>query len=262
MQAGAAIYACYGSSTITTDQSHPSLTWNSNYAAVYHFPNSTNLSANDSTSNGANGAISGTSAASGKIGGTASFDGNLNYISVPTNNFPSGNNPLTFSAWVDWFGNGTNTDGNIMAYGNDNGTPDSPVLTIAGGYPYFQFGSGLGAASATSTINTGTWYFITADYTTTSTNVYVNGVLSGTTGYSSANITRARGTDSTDVGDIGGMFSVYGNVGSGSTHRYGTFYGNVDEMRVLSVALSPAWILTEYNNQSSPNTFYSIGTEL
>src|SRR5664280_1328750 len=39
------------------------------------------------------------------------------------------------------------------------------------------------------------------------------------------------------------------------------FTGNLDEVRVLSEALSSGWITTEYNNQKSPPTFYSVGVE-
>jgi hypothetical protein len=39
------------------------------------------------------------------------------------------------------------------------------------------------------------------------------------------------------------------------------FGGNIDEARVSGVAASSSWILTEYNNQSSPSTFYIIGAQ-
>ena len=35
--------------------------------------------------------------------------------------------------------------------------------------------------------------------------------------------------------------------------------GLLDEIRISSIARSDAWIATEYNNQSSPDTFYSVG---
>jgi len=37
--------------------------------------------------------------------------------------------------------------------------------------------------------------------------------------------------------------------------------GQIDEMRISHIARSQCWIETEYNNQSSPSTFYSIGVE-
>ena len=41
-----------------------------------------------------------------------------------------------------------------------------------------------------------------------------------------------------------------------SGNRYST--GRVDEIRIASVARNSSWIKTEYNNQNSPSTFYSI----
>ena len=50
----------------------------------------------------------------------------------------------------------------------------------------------------------------------------------------------------------------------GSTPSYpggDDFIGLIDEVRVYSAPRAPQWIQTEYNNQSSPSTFYVIGTE-
>ena len=39
------------------------------------------------------------------------------------------------------------------------------------------------------------------------------------------------------------------------------FYGYIDEVRISNIARNAAWILTEYNNQLNPATFYTIGPE-
>lgn len=36
--------------------------------------------------------------------------------------------------------------------------------------------------------------------------------------------------------------------------------GSLDEIRLSNVARSASWITAEYNNQSSPSTFYSVGS--
>ncbi|MEM2922458.1 MAG: hypothetical protein QXF26_09110 [Candidatus Bathyarchaeia archaeon] len=41
----------------------------------------------------------------------------------------------------------------------------------------------------------------------------------------------------------------------------GYFDGVVSEVKVSDVARSVGWIKTEYNNQSSPSSFYRIGKE-
>src|SRR5207247_7727663 len=37
--------------------------------------------------------------------------------------------------------------------------------------------------------------------------------------------------------------------------------GDIDEVRISATARSAAWITTEYNNQNSPGTFITMGSE-
>jgi hypothetical protein len=37
------------------------------------------------------------------------------------------------------------------------------------------------------------------------------------------------------------------------------FNGSIEEVHISNSARSAGWITTEYNNQSSPSTFYSVG---
>jgi hypothetical protein len=39
---------------------------------------------------------------------------------------------------------------------------------------------------------------------------------------------------------------------------YAYMNGGLDEVRISNIVRSAAWISTEYNNQSSPSTFYSV----
>jgi len=53
------------------------------------------------------------------------------------------------------------------------------------------------------------------------------------------------------------------NTKIGSRDDLGTmFKGSMDEVRISNIARSSGWITTEYNNQSSPGTFYSLGVEV
>ena len=87
LSAGSVIYACYGNAAVTTDQSNPAGTWNSNYVGVWDLPNGSTLSAIDSTGNGNNGTIvNSPSATGGQIDGAASFNApSLSYITIPSN---------------------------------------------------------------------------------------------------------------------------------------------------------------------------------
>lgn len=64
------LYVFYGNSTIETSQQDPNGVWDSNYLGVWHLPNGTTLSANDSTSNGHDGTLgSSTTPTAGQIDG-------------------------------------------------------------------------------------------------------------------------------------------------------------------------------------------------
>jgi hypothetical protein len=46
---------------------------------------------------------------------------------------------------------------------------------------------------------------------------------------------------------------------SGGSGNY--FDGDVDEIRIRSTVSSSDWVSTEYTNQNSPSTFYTVGSE-
>jgi Concanavalin A-like lectin/glucanases superfamily/Domain of unknown function (DUF2341) len=92
------IYEFYGNSSVTTDQSSPAGAWDAYYKGVWHFPNGTSLTANDSTLSGYNGTISGATATTGKVGGGASFSGGSNQISVSTTGLLTA--PFTIEEWA------------------------------------------------------------------------------------------------------------------------------------------------------------------
>ena len=67
--------------------------------------------------------------------------------------------------------------------------------------------------------------------------------------------------DLTKIGDSGlstyPVRSGFGYRSSGTEETH--LDGAVDELRISNIARSVNWILTEYNNQNSPGTFYSVG---
>src|SRR5438093_984238 len=70
------------------------------------------------------------------------------------------------------------------------------------------------------------------------------------------------GADISDVAGAGGDYvapGTSGNIGSRGSTLY--FKGIMDEVRVSNAARTAQWISTSYNSQSSPSTFYSVGTE-
>ena len=170
--------------------------------------------------------------------GVAQFDGNVDFLSFPTTGFPSGNHALTFSAWVDYFGNGTSNVNVIAAYGNDAGGGNkSPTFSLGSSDKLdLDFGSGTGEAQ-TSTLTANTGYDVSTIYNGSNTTVYLNNALQATTTYSSANIS-ITDNNGANTGAIGAFLSSFGGVGSGATKRYGTFDGYISDVTLYSTALS------------------------
>ena len=92
------LFVYYGNAS-AANQQNPTGVWDSNYVGVWHFPNGTTLSANDSTSNGNNGSlVNGPTAAAGEIGGAVELNGSSSYVSVGSLNETG---DLTISAWIN-----------------------------------------------------------------------------------------------------------------------------------------------------------------
>lgn len=98
--------------------------------------------------------------------------------------------------------------------------------------------------TGTNTLSTGTNYMVGFSYNDTSKvlNGYVNGALDKT-------------VTGTHAADLSGMSNQY--IGN-SVHTPRTWEGFVDEVRFASFFISTDQRLAEYNNQSSPGTFYTI----
>ncbi|MEM1540920.1 MAG: LamG domain-containing protein, partial [Candidatus Bathyarchaeia archaeon] len=91
-------------------------------------------------------------------------------------------------------------------------------------------------------ITLNTWYYVVGTFDGLTARLYLNGQL-----HSSLPASLTWPSDSMYVGD------AYSHIVK--------FYGFIDEVRVSSIARSQSWILTEYNNQLNPSTFYTIGPE-
>ena len=248
---GTVIYMCYGDSTISTDQSNKTAVWDTNYKGVWHLPDGTTLTANDSTGNGNNGTITNSpTATTGKVDGAANFvSGSSQYIQDSFANQPQGNSSTTVSAWVNLVNSSGGYD-MVSFYGLDSASNRSGYYLYRHptGYAYAEFGSGYGGVAGTTILSPSTWYYMVGVYDGTSNKIYINGALEGTTAFSAGNF----GGNKHDIGayqTLGGTPSLFLN-------------GVIDEHRISNVARSANWITTEYNNQSVPSSFYAVGLEI
>jgi hypothetical protein len=231
-------YLCYGNAAQTTDLSSSTAPWDGNYKGVYHLnaPTGT-LSANDSTSNGMNGTIHGGMAASaGKIDGGTLCDTDSKYIDLGTSFFNSTHAQVTFSGWVNITSWGT-----VNAILGGNGNSESMYNYVSLNWEVHT--SGTSGTAAKTTPSTGAWHYLVSTYDGSNATIYVDGVA---------------GTPVTATGNT--IATGLGLFISGSGGIYGT-NGYADEFRVSDLGRSADWIKTEYNNQNSPSTFWSVGSE-
>lgn len=239
------IYMYYGNTAIITDQSSNSV-W-TNYHGVWHLENS---SFSDNSPSGYNLTNNGTTnqAAAAINGGRA--DNGTQWLEV-SSSFPNMNADFTMSAWI--YSGNVGTAGqrvfcddvnNTSGYALSLGDPGSGALRF-----YARGTNPISLDTPNNTITNNTWYFVSAvaDVTNKVKRIFVNGVQ-----IVSATYTGTWGTDN-------GNSSIAGETASGETGN--RLNGRIDEVHVAKSALSADWILTEYNNQSSPATFYSITPE-
>ena len=230
------LYMCYGNSGITTYQGSSAATWDSNFAAVYHLSNGTTLSGKDSTSNGITAANAGASATTGQIDGGASFNGTSSYLytGAAIDNYT----PVTYSVWIKraslshpsvfWAIAGASNSGQYFAvdYLGDN---------------HYYFGkAGVSGIAGNTAIADTNWHQIVAAYNGSTVYFYLDGAPDGSPGYSAS-----FGSTGFQIGNVNGWY----------------WNGNLDELRLSTSIRSADWIKTEYNNQSSPSTFLTIGAE-
>jgi hypothetical protein len=253
------IYMFYGNPA-ATDQSNPSGVWDSNYKGVWHLnDDAANTNVADSTSNahtGTNYADTDKRTVAGEIGGALSYsNGDTDFGASSDFDYAASN--FTVSFWLNCpYFNGDGPQGYVgrgQTTGNGMAGPYEgfEIYDATSGYPLsttkltFTSWSGYEYANYTTTgaISAGAWNYITFVRNGSSYSWYLNGVQ-----------------------DSSGTFNpfqtswqpLYLMKGITSSSFPG---GNAEEFRMSNTARSADWVTTEYNNQSSPATFYSIGPE-
>ena len=238
------LYLCYGNSSITTYQGVSASAWDSNFKGVWHLQETGTGAAGDykdSTTNGnnSNNTTGEPSKTTGIIASAQSFNGSSSLISVPST--LSGLTSFTISGWIkqsssgglydSWFCNAGYYGTNQMArqYGNSwQAYPTSGNGKISG--------SGLPDDA---------WNYIALTYVSGGT----NGVIFYINGSAQASVATYTGAVASHSNDAMGT--------DGSNYAKAI----MEEFRASGSVRSADWIATEYNNQSAPSTFTTIGTE-
>ena len=229
------VIRCYYGNPSAGARTDTTSTWDSNFAAVYHFKNGTTLSVNDSTANAKHGTNFSSVATSAKVNGGVATT-NTHYVRIPRNI----STDWTISFWFY----STASGGTGTHWYSGRGLVDSEVSGVAN-----DFGSSLngytvafGVGNPDTTIKTAnlslnTWYraSLTRVSSTGALNIFINGTsaasrASGPTGAKSASSTISIGKIQTSTS---------------------YFYGTIDEIQFSSIVRSDAWIKFDYYNQNS-----------
>jgi len=247
------IYMYYGNAS-APNQQNPSDVWSNGYVGVWHLGETSDIFY-DSKGNYNGTASNITYAQLGKIGKAAEWNGNNSRINVGDVTQLNSVSEFSLSFWMNQdvldeydfiFSKRLDSSNYIIVETNTDGY--FKIWIENGG------GTNRGYFDYSVVVNAGEWEKVAIIYNgSAATNsekikVYINGqlqnlVFAGTIPSALADLSTA----TTDIG-----FST------ASTTR--SFDGRFDEFTLSSVIRSAEWISTEYNNQNSPSTFYSLGS--
>ena len=243
------IFLFFGNPSISSNSSS-SATWSSNYKAVWHFNNSiANASAFPLVSSDF-----GSTSTTGKIlEGRNFIRTSHQYISVNYNDALDFNDAITVSAWINLvtndidqkiFSNQNNISGGYKLGIYTDGKVEFEIRT-SDNHPYLNRSAPDGTILSTST-----WYYVVGVYSNSEDYIrtYVNGGLD-----------RPMVTDKTAGLTGSGNPAIGRETWNDPSTFDGKFNGIIDELRVQNIARDAGWIKTEFNNQSSPSTFYTVG---
>lgn len=233
------IFMAYGNSAITSRVSWSTNVWDSNYVAVFHYPDGTTLNSFDSTAYRNDGTPTNFQARAAQIDGGVFVNINQNGNETsPDATILHCLGAVTVQTWLNVGRNAFQTmiDKSSIAKSWGLNSTNNPTFARNGG---------VGTVNATAPVPINIWTFIaaTSDAGTGTQNVthYMNGTPNGT------------GTQSGTVADTSDTFIV------------GVFHGNsnpmdgiFDELRVSNIRRTADWIKTDYLTQSNPNKFIQI----
>jgi len=246
-------YIFYGNASVTTDQSNPSGTWDSNFRGVWHLGDGTTLSANDSTVNGNNGAIVGSvSSVSGQVGGGARVvNAGNNDITVADSASLRIGSTLTISAWVNQTSRNPNAAILIQKRNPSDAFADfNYAFALDGNWRLFlQFHDSGGFRSFTDSgsvvpLNAWTHVAVVVNEPAGTIAFYRNGTLS---------------SSQPKAGTMPSSVTVPLQIGNYGQYAGGVFQfsGIFDELHVSNSSRTADWLQTEYNNQSGLAPFYT-----
>jgi len=220
--------------------------------------NAANTTIRESTVTGANGtnnANTSSKTATGEIGKALSYNGSTDGSFAAIN--LSATNIATLSFWMKWTSN-ANDDDLAFEYTPNYNTNAGGFIADwnASGFGGGKFETGMGKGNFTYWTDlfarpaAGTWHLVHLVFNRSgSTNkAYVDGSLQ--------TLTTATHSAS-GMGNFSNSSLYFMSRAASSLNAAGT----LDEVRLSTIERNPNWVAAEYNNQNSPGTFITMGSE-
>lgn len=235
------IYIYYGNAS-ATNQENVSGTWDDNFVMVQHLSDNSTSTTLDSTSNNNDGTKKAANEPienDGQIFKAQSFDGTDDNILIPNDLLPA--NDATISAWFRWSGS-TSDIRTIVGFADTY----HAMIKILDTDSKIGFYNGFAWLWDTDAMDTD-WHQITVTKSSTA------GIVLKIDGVTKASNAAATGNFNTSSGQ-----NSYIGLAVDATHP---FDGTIDEVRLSNVVRSSGWIVTAFNNEDDPSTFFSVGAE-
>jgi hypothetical protein len=249
------IYLYYGNPAAANQQTATNV-WDANFRGVWHLQQTAG-NFNDSTAYGNAGMNSvSDSNKSGQIGSGQGFNGGGDRITAANSASLAVTQQITLSAWVNYAAFVTNNkfadivgkgyDGAGDAYFLRTQCPSNSRSLCVGSYTNGGSGTNYGVIWPISGWNTNEWHYVVGLYDGANWTLYFDGAQVATAAQATGALSNAQPV-TIGAFDFNGTFSRFSAA-------------NIDEVRISKTARSPAWIATEYANQSSPAAFCSLGS--
>lgn len=243
------IYIHYGDPELA-QPGNPRQVWSSDFSAVWHLAQDPgpggagdivdSTTGNDGT---AHDSMQAGDLVAGQIGAAIDFDGSDDEITFT--NPLSGGTSHTISAWVNQ--RSTNNDDAIVVLGN-GAMNQARWLYGARAGDEVAFGFYTNDHISSINIENDGWRLLHWTYDGSTSRLYINGAQQG-------------GSVTSGTVNTQGNTGWIGNVSDTDFGTNMNLNGQIDEVRIAAAVRTAEWIETEFNNQSNPSTFYTVGPE-
>lgn len=223
--------------------------------AEYHFDEGSGATVNDTSGNDNDGIIHGANWTTGISGSALSFDGLDDHVTCGTTLTGGVLSEITVEAWINL--SNVEEDNWIFYDGSDGefwlGARTNQTL-------FFQmkdFQAVFHPIYTDSILVANQWYYVAGVYNGSSTKIYVNGQLEGTSTFSNAS----------PFNPGGAYYPTIGSYSGPSNQLGACLNGTIDEIKVYSRALSAEEILENYqeyapNGNGGETPGFELGTLL